>query len=513
MKLWKVILVDDEKGICEDLQHQLTALGYEVKTAHSRTEANFLIKHYHFDIAVLDVMLPDGTGLQIYKDLKAKFPNIYSIFITGNTAIENAINALNQGVDTYLIKPFTSEVFRNAIRQASRQLKLREENQRLIEENLKTRRFFEDLLNSSSEAILVVNLDFDIQYTNLATQRFLNSSLDVLLNRNLQYYISDGFKVLNHVYQQLMLGKKIGGYRVGLEPEAKESIDVNLSADFLYTHDGHVEGIIISMETTSLQNELFNRILRKEKLASITSLANALAHEIRNPINILSGRFQLLKNEINYPKFEKSFEIIDRQIDRISEIIERLLQFNTNRDDTIPESLSFSEFFESILKDFNSNSTRIHLHYNPFPKDIIISIEANRSQLRNAFIYLFSALNELCENTLNIEISGKISKSYTAKPWLDLQMEFDKPLQLEKIFEPFKLLSQHDNHSSLELAIMHTIFSNYGGKIIADQTGNQSGILRLHFPIYEMVENDTEPRNDNKVSKKRSTTKKVKKKK
>jgi nitrogen-specific signal transduction histidine kinase/CheY-like chemotaxis protein len=513
MKLWKIILVDDEKGICEDLQHQLTTLGYKVKTAHSRTDANFLMKRFHFDIAVLDFMLPDGTGLQIYKDLKTKFPHIYSIFITGNTSIENAINALNQGVDTYLIKPFTSEVFRNAIRQASKQLKLREENQRLIEENLKTRRFFEDLLNSSSEAILVVNLDFDIQYINLATQRFLNSSLDVLLDRNLQFYIADGFKVLNHIYQQLMLGKKIGGYRVDLKPEDKESIDVNLSADFLYNHDGHVEGIIISMETTSLQNELFNRILRKEKFASITSLANALAHEIRNPINILSGRFQLLKSEINYPKFEKSFEIIDRQIDRISEIIKRLLQFNTNRDDTIPETLSFSEFFESFLKDFNSNNPRVHVHNNPYPKDKIILVEANRSQFENAFRYMFSTLNELCENSLKIEISSKISKSYTAKPWLDLQLEFDKPIQLENIFEPFKLLSQQDNHSSLELAIMHTIFSNYGGKIVADQAGNQPGILKLQFPIYEVIENDTLLANKKNVSKKSRTSKKVKKKK
>jgi nitrogen-specific signal transduction histidine kinase/CheY-like chemotaxis protein len=486
MKLYKVLLVDDEKEVCQNLEKQLILMGYQVVVAHSRTEANYIIKHHNIDIAVLDIMLPDGSGLQIFKDLKAKFPHIYSIIITGNAALENAITALNQGINAYLIKPFGTEVFKAAILQASKHLKLLEENYRLTEESLKIRLFFEDLLNSTSEAVLVVNLDFDIQFCNKAGEMFLKTNKEVLINRNLQSFISDGFKVLNHIYQQLMVGKKIGGYKVSLKPNDEEICDVNLSADFLYNHQKHIEGIIIGFETTTLQNELFNRILRKEKFTTITNLANALAHEIRNPINILSGRMQLLNNELGDKGYTKNFDIINRQIQRITDIIEQLSKFNTNRDDTIPEVFSFGNFLNKFLNKYNENQELLEIHYNLRPADKDILIEANRAQYEDAFKYLFSAFGSLAIGPLKIEIAGKIIKSFTPKPWLDLHFEFDKPTPLESIFEPFKLLTHSENHSSLELAIMHTIFSSYGGKISIDELPDKKTFLRLQFPVYEI---------------------------
>lgn len=506
MIMWKVLIVDDEKEVCEDLSRQLTRKGYDVLVAHSRTEANFLIKQHHIDIAVLDIMLPDGSGLQIYNDLKTRFPSIYSIIITGNAALDNAISALNQGVNSYLIKPFKIEAFNAAILQAGKHLKLIEENARLIEENLKTRQFYEDLLNSTSEAILVVNLDFDIQYCNIAAQEFLKSDKETLMERNLQFYISDGYKVLNHIYQQLMVGKKIGGYKISLEPNDNEAFDVNLSADFLYNHQKHIEGIVITLETTTLQNELFNRILRKEKFTTITSLANALAHEIRNPINILSGRMQLLNNEVGDDRYSKSFEILYRQIERITEITKQLSKFNTSRDDTIPDIFSFTEFIEGFLRKYRDSHDNLKIDFGFQPKSKDVTIEANRLQFEDAFQYLFSAFNNLLVENLEIEMTCKIIKSFTPKPWLDINFVFDQSIPLEAIFEPFKLLTQSNHHSSLELAIMHTIFASYGGKIIIDELANNSSHLRLQFPVHEVRDagEGNESRDDDKSKKESS---------
>lgn len=488
MNPYKVLLVDDENEICEDLERRLSLMGYQVFIAHSRTEANFLLKEKSFDLAILDIMLPDGKGFQIYEDLKTKFPQIYCIMITGYTTLENAVEAINEGVDAYLLKPFSVEQFNAALHQGNKILKLRADHQRLLEENLTTRQFFENLLNSTSEAAFVVNLDFNIQYCNFAAEKLLSSDKDILINHNLQFYIEDGYRVLNHIYQQLMLGKKIGGYQVNLKSNNEEKYEVNLSADFLYNHKKHIEGIIITMEISSLQNELFNRILRKEKFATLTNLANALAHEIRNPINILYGRMQLLKNEINNKKYLKTFSIIDRQVDRISDIIKLLLKFNTSKDDTIPEAFHLIEFFKNFTETYLKENQQIDIHLN-FPqnhKDILV--EANRVQFEDAFSYLFTAINELTKADIKVEIIYNIAKSFTPKPWFTLRLEFNKNIPLENIFEPFTLLSQHDSQSSLELAIMHTIFSNYSVKLSTDTLPNKNSVLILQFPISEIVE-------------------------
>lgn len=495
MTPYKVLLVDDEKEICEDLEKRLSLLGYKVFVAHSRTEANFLLKEKSFDLAILDILLPDGRGFQIYEDLKAKFPQLYCIMITGHATLDNAVEAINKGVDAYLLKPFSVDQFNAALNQANKIIKLRTDHQRLLEENLTTRQFFENLLNSTGEAVFVVNLDFNIQYCNFAAEKFLNSDKDVLVNHNLQFYIDDGYKVLNHIYQQLMVGKKIGGYRVNLKSNNEEKYEVNLSADFLYDHKEHIEGIIITMEISSLQNELFNRILRKEKFATLANLANALAHEIRNPINILYGRMQLLKNEIDDPNYLKTFATINRQVDRISDIIKLLVKFNTNRDDTIPESFHLIEFIGGFTEKYlkKNHSTNIHLNFPQNNKDILV--EANRIQFEDAFTYLFTALNEITANDFKAELTYSISKSFTPKPWVAVRFEFNKFLSLENIFEPFKLLSQQGSQSSLELAIMHTIFSNHSVKLSTDNLPDKNSILILQFPISEIVEVDNKPSN------------------
>jgi YesN/AraC family two-component response regulator len=463
--------------------------------AHSRTEANFLLKDKSFDLAILDIMLPDGKGFQIYEDLKAKFPHLYCIMITGHTTLDNAVEAINQGVDAYLLKPFTVDQFNATLNQANKIIKLRTDHQRLQEENLTTRQFFENLLNSTGEAVIVVNLDFNIQYCNFAAQKFLNSDKEILINHNLQFYIDDGYKVLNHIYQQLMVGKKIGGYRVNLKSTNDEKYEVNLSADFLYDHNEHIEGIIITMEISSLQNELFNRILRKEKFATLTNLANALAHEIRNPINILYGRMQLLINEINDPNYRKTFATINRQVDRISDIIKLLVKFNSNRDDTIPEAFHLIEFFKDFTEKYlkKNPSVDIHISFPQNNKDILI--EANRIQFEDAFSYLFTAINEIASNKYKVDVTYNIAKSFTPKPRVVLRFEFNKYIPLENIFEPFKLLTQQGSQSSLELAIMHTIFSNYNVKLSTDNLQNNNSVLILQFPISEIVELDSKSSN------------------
>lgn len=484
----KVLLVDDDKEICKDLEKRLSDAGYKVFVAHSRAEANALMEQQTFDLAILDIMLPDGNGFLIYQDLKSRLPQLYCMIITGNAALDNAIEAINQGVDTYLLKPFSVEQFDAALQQANKILKLREDNQRLQEENVATRQFFENLLNSTGEAVFVVNLDFDIQYCNLAAQRLLNSDKDLLLNNNLQFHIEDGYKVLNHIYQKLMVGKKLGGYRINLLTENEEKYEVNLSADFLNNQQDRIEGIIITMEITSLQNELFNRILRKEKFVTLTNLANALAHEIRNPINILYGRMQLLQNEIDDPKYQKTFSTINRQVDRISDIIKLLEKFNINRDDTIPETFSFIDFFDDFIREYLAKNPQSKFRFHSHENDFDVNAEASKAQFEDAFSYLFTAIDEISASPLKVEIFYNVGKSFTAKPKLTMRLEFNQAITLDNILEPFTLLSQHDNQSSLGLAIMHTIFANYGIKLSRELLGDNNSALIFQLPITEIIE-------------------------
>ncbi len=480
MTPWKVLLVDDEKEICDDLQTRLTLLGYDVRIGHSMTEGEYLARHHAVDIAILDMMLPDGDGLQLYQKIKRQHPDVFTIIITGNASLETTIQALNHGVDAFLLKPFPVEALDATLLQATTSLKLKTENRRLQEENLRTRQFYEDLLNSTSEAIFVVDLDFHIQYCNASAEKFLSTAQQELLNQPLQNYIIDGYKVLHHLYHQLMLDKKVGGYPVTLRTPQAQKVEVNLSADFLYGRNGRTEGLIIAMENTAYQNELLNQLFRKQQLLTISNLASAIAHEIRNPINILSGRIQLLHNELQGKQYQKTFAILQRQVERISDIVNQLSKFNMNREDTVPEALPLVEFLEKLISQF----TRLTIEFTATVDARNALVDANRYRLEEVFVSIFQKIATAMDKGDPVSIEVLTSKTFSRRPRIRIVFTMPKQEHLLKLLEPFKLLSPAEEaRSSLEAAILHTIINNYGGSFQVLTEATEHTQFVIDFPI------------------------------
>ncbi len=484
MTPWKVLVVDDEKEICNDLQTRLTLLGYDVRIGHTMTEGEYLAKNHPVDIAILDMMLPDGNGLQLYQKIKRQHPDVFTIIITGNASLENTIQALNKGVDAFLLKPFPVEALDATLLQATTSLKLKLENRRLQAENSRTRQFFENLLNSTSEAIFVVDLDFNIQYCNLSAEKFLGVEQSELLNQPLQNYIIDGYKVLHHLYHQLMLDKKIGGYPVTLHTNFEKRMEVNLSADFLYGRDGRTEGLIIALENTAFQNELLNQLFRKQQLMTIANLASAIAHEIRNPINILSGRIQLLFNELDEKRYQKTFAILQRQVERISDIVNQLSKFNMNREDTIPESLPMVEFLEKMVDDFSAQFPKLVLEFTASSEARNALVDANRYRMEEVFYSIFQKISSAVGKNTRVTMEAITSKTFSRNPKIQLVLTLPQNDHLVELFEPFKLLSPAEEaRSSLDAAILHAILNNYGAQLQVQSLEGDDIQFVIEFPI------------------------------
>ncbi len=487
MNRWKVLVVDDQPDITANLQKQLSQQGYDVRIAQNFTEANFIIERYSFDIAILDVMLPDGNGIDVYRLLRQKNDDIYTIMITGNATVDNTITALNEGINAFLIKPFSNEQLKGNLIQAHNTLQLKKENAELIRKLQENRQFYEDLLNSTSEAILVVDLNYKIQYLNQAARKFFRASEDQLYHQSLQQFIDDGYKVLSHIHQQLVLGQTIAGYRVGIKTSNQKTFDAHLTADFLKDKDEHIEGLIINLSNPMFHDEVFSRILRKEKLSTIVNLANALGHEIRNPINILYGRLQLLAEENSDENFQHGFESISRQINRLLNITELLGKFNFSREDSIPELFSIMEILQTVLKEKDLPFLEKSITFNTEYDESEYIVEGNLAQFSDAFRYLLDALLEFCPAQKEITISTRAIKNHLASPWFELQ--FVVPgvqINQEELIDPYQSGDVKVNSLvGLEMTIMHTIFSNYGAKVESQIEDEENTVIRIRFPLSE----------------------------
>ena len=102
-------MVEDDKAILKGLKGILQSENYSVDTAETGQEALHKFKTKFFNLALLDIKLPDIEGTELLRIMHENQPEMMKIMVTGYPSLENAVIALNQGADAYVIKPVRPE--------------------------------------------------------------------------------------------------------------------------------------------------------------------------------------------------------------------------------------------------------------------------------------------------------------------------------------------------------------------------------------------------------------------
>jgi DNA-binding response OmpR family regulator len=105
----KVLLVEDDTQISKSLSMSLSYSGFDVTTAESLAEAWAKFAERRYDILLLDVNLPDGTGIEICQKLRADGETVPILFLSARTDEETVVQSMNIGGDDYIRKPFGTE--------------------------------------------------------------------------------------------------------------------------------------------------------------------------------------------------------------------------------------------------------------------------------------------------------------------------------------------------------------------------------------------------------------------
>lgn len=121
----RVFVVDDEDSIAWSIETELRALGAETKRAASVRQAIERFPNFHADLAISDLNLPDGNGLELLKRWRKEDPTMPVILITAHGAVDSAVTALRLGAFDYLQKPFDMRDLVAAINRAAEVGKLR----------------------------------------------------------------------------------------------------------------------------------------------------------------------------------------------------------------------------------------------------------------------------------------------------------------------------------------------------------------------------------------------------
>jgi signal transduction histidine kinase len=308
-----VLIVDDDDALTENMAEILSTLPIETATVRDRKGALAISATRDFDVALIDVRLPDGDGASLLEPLRARSPFTQLVLVTGNATLEGAMAAVRGAAFAYVLKPVTAPDLIETVRRAVAQAGLYRERERLRLELERSERRHRELVESVPAYVLALDQSGRITTWN----RQLEETTGYLRNEMLG---APGLDLVGTDEMPRPLPLKNG------DPPRQ----VRWRRAEVHGPDGNRMTYALGIDVTDEQ-EMLRRTMRAERLAAVGTMAAGLAHEVRNPLNSAALQLSVLERRLEKSGAGESTlpiaGIIRGEIERLDRLVREFLTF------------------------------------------------------------------------------------------------------------------------------------------------------------------------------------------
>jgi len=332
-------------------------------------------------------------------------------------------------------------------------------------------------------ALYVTNLDGNITYYGMGSEIMFGWQKNEIVFKHVGvlHNPEDVQSQLPKIFQQV---RQCGQYETEIKLVKKDGgqLPVILSATKFLDEQENLKGYIFIAKDITERKELENQIFQSEKLAAIGKLAAGMAHEINNPLFVISGRVELLLAEKRLAnKTRQELSIISTQAERIRKLVDQLLKFSRKKTPSL-EVVNINDTIESVmpllsyhkLPDYNIEIVK------EFEKNLPL-IKGDLNQLQEVFVNLFiNAYQSMSEGGRLTIKTGNYLKRFVQVTISDTGGGIAAE-DLKNIFLPF--FSTKKNGTGLGLSICYNIIKAHNGSLdVESQSGKGTAfIIRLPF--------------------------------
>jgi len=440
-----VLIVDDDEALSENLAEIVQELGVETVITPDRHSALAAAAARDFDVALIDVRLPDGDGLSLLDPLRARSPHLQGVMVTGNASVEGAMAAVRRAAFAYVLKPVSPPDLLDTTRRALDQAALYRERERLRGELEHSERMHRELVESVPAFVLAMDGAGRITTWNSELERVTGYARTELLG-------TDGRRFVGPPGQPVELPLKTGGKRKVRWRQAE-----------VKGHDEQLTVYAVGIDVTD-EDEMLRRLLRSERLAAVGTLAAGLAHEVRNPLNSASLQLTLLERRLGRgdqpPSVLPIAHIIKSEIDRLDRLVREFLAFAQPRP-LVPKPVDAAELFSAIAGLITPEANAVHvsigIDVSPGTPPVLGEAERLRQVLLNLTRNAVEAMSET-GGRLRLLARG-------AGAEVELAVEDDGPGFGDDlpVFDAF--FTTKSQGTGLGLSIVHRIVTDHGGTI------------------------------------------------
>jgi two-component system, cell cycle sensor histidine kinase and response regulator CckA len=505
----KILIADDEPRFCESLRLLLSSQGYDITTTTSGFEAQNLISSDQFDLALLDLVIPDMDGHQLMEHIKRHHPETLVIIITGNSSLDSAVSALKKGAYDYLRKPFEYEELLTTVQNALNQKRLKREKEAINGKLEVSEDRYRYLVENSPDIIYTLDRNGNFTFISDAVERILGFYSEQLIGKHYTHIIhEDDLEKSQWTFNERRTGDRAtSGIELRLKsvksdeeavPCEVKHITVELKCTGMYDKPT-TERAKRHLGTHGVARDISDRkrleaqLQQSQKMEALGTLAGGIAHDFNNLLMVIQGHISLmlLKIDSQHPHFER-LKSIEECIQSAAALTGQLLGFaRGGKYDVKP--IDINAILRKTSKMFGRTKKEVVIR-EKYGKGIH-PVDADQGQIEQVLLNLYvNAVQAMpAGGELRLETKNVTFGPYSVRPFnldpgdyvrisvTDNGLGMDEKTR-QRIFEPFFTTKGMGRGTGLGLASAYGIIKNHKGVIDVESKQGVGTTFSLYLP-------------------------------
>ncbi len=482
---YAILIVDDNVDLADSLRDVLETEDYSIAVANDGQAAIALHDKNAFDLALVDIRLPDMSGADLINKLAGLSPRMEYIIITGYASINSAIDAVGQrNIVGYLTKPLNMDHVLVTCNQALAR-KRAEEALRESEER------YRSVFSEARDGITIVDMETgSIADCNPEFEKQTGRTLKQLKKMKIWEIITpEKASAAKKKFIEIQRSGTGGSADLEIQKPNGELVFIEFRSKRLGIQGGKYTQSI-SRDITERKKADEERIAIEQKaqvssrLASVGEMAAGIAHEINNPLTGVIGFAHLLSKRDIPEDMRDDVEIISESAKRVSDIVKRMLTFARPQKGR-RECIDIKQLVETTLAlrayELETNNIEVTTMLDP---DLPLTL-ADGGQLQQVFLNMI--INAETEMKL-AHGRGKLSvKAEKTGNTILISFKDDGPgiteENMAKLFNPFFTTREVGQGTGLGLSVCHGIIKEHNGQIYAESELGKGATFIVELPI------------------------------
>ena len=475
----RIMVIDDEARIREACRVVLEDAGYEVFLAPDGKAGLQQIAAQHYDIILLDLMLPTLSGLEVLEKVSNRHPDTIVIVITGYATLEHSVEAMKKGAFDFIPKPFTPEHLRLVVAKAI-------DHTRALRDIANTHSRIRSLVLRLSDGVMCTNQQGLIVLANPAFLRMIGCKTQKAVGQSATAVIEN--PVLIDMIQKAwaITGKKTAEITKEITLRGRdESEEMILSAQCFPFRDRrglNIGVITVLHEITALK--------QMDRMKS--EFVSTVSHEIRSPMNSVLMQLRVILDGLAGDVTEKQHDILERAAGKINNLVQmatELLDLARIESGLIAQEREAVQMDEVIREQVDTHrpqaeSKGVALTLKPIPQ--LPPLFVHRRNMEEVLGNLIGNAIKYTASGGQVDVSARADGEYLFIQVSDTGFGIDAA-DIDLIFRRFYRVKDQQTRyiqgTGLGLAIVKSIVEAHQGRIEVQSTPGIGSTFTVLLPL------------------------------